>query len=232
MGLQMNSTTVRARLVIALLMIAGSFSVALVAESATAAPAFRVNLTVSDTRPDVGEAVQLSGKVTPAAPGKRVLVQGKAAGTGWVTIAAWMLSTSSTYTGLRAGSPAPAGVALRIVKAASRTSRPRRQPGPRPPGRGDPELPRDHHHDAARRCGRCGVLRDDRDGTTRVPDTSRSRPATCPRVSPCDEQIGEITGTPTTQGTSNFTVLFTDPDGLADFQALSIVGRPRPPSPR
>ncbi len=161
MGFQMKST-VLARLAIALLLIAGSLSVALVAESASAAPRYAVNLTISDSRPDVGENVRLSGKVIPKAPGKKVLVQGKAAGTGWVTIATRTLSKRSTYKAV--GAVQRSGrLQLRVVKPATRKAARRHQPGPRPPDRGKPGPAADHHHDAARRRGRRGVLRNGAD---------------------------------------------------------------------
>lgn len=117
----MHRTTVRARLVIALLMICGSFSVALVADSATAAPRYKVKLSISDQTPLVGQRIGLSGRVKPAAPGARVKVQARAGGTGWVTISRPHLSKKSTYhasvTFPRAGS-----VDVRVVKPGSRNA--------------------------------------------------------------------------------------------------------------
>lgn len=78
----MNSTTARARLLVALTMIGTTLSTGLLADSATAKDAYSVNLTVSDERPDVGELVGISGRVTPNAAGRRVEVQGRAAGSG------------------------------------------------------------------------------------------------------------------------------------------------------
>ncbi|MDQ4051505.1 MAG: Ig domain-containing protein [Actinomycetota bacterium] len=219
----MNST--RTRILIALLMMAGSFSVALAAESATAAPTFSLNLTVSDLRPEVGEAVRVSGKVTPAAPGKRVKVQGKAAGTGWVTIARPRLNNNSVYrASLRF--PREGGVAIRVVKPASRTvaqgvSRERRL-----------------------RVG--AALTAPVITTTTLPsaavgsaysetvETADGRPGAftiaagaLPAGLSLHDQTGVISGTPTAEGTSSFTVSFRDPDGLSDSQPLSItVGPP------
>ncbi len=216
----MKSTTVRARLLIALLMIAGSLSVALVAEGASAARPYAVNLTVADSRPDVGEAVRLSGKVTPAAPGKRVLVQGKAAGTGWVTVATRTLSKLSTFK-LSLRFNRAGRVALRVVKAASRNhpqgvSRIRAlQVGADqvPPRITTTTLP----------AGSVGAAYS---ATVRTADLRAGAFTVSSGALPAglvlDDQTGDITGTPTMPGTYSFVVRFTDPDGLSDAQALSI----------
>jgi hypothetical protein len=225
----MKSTTLRARLVIALLMIAGSFSVALVADGASAARPYAVNLTVTDSRPDVGQSVKLSGKVTPKAPGKRVLVQGKAAGTGWVTIATRTLSPSSTYKASLSFSRA-GRVALRVVKAASRTvlegTSPVRalQVGGRqtPPQIITTSLP----------AGAVGVAYS---ATVETADLRAGAftiaTGSLPAGLSLDDQSGDITGTPTTQGTSSFEVVFTDPDGLSDAKLFSIVVGPGAQAP-
>ncbi len=228
MGFDMKST-VHARLAIALLLIAGSLSVALVAESASAAPKYAVNLTVSDARPDVGQAVRLSGKVVPRAPGKRVLVQGKAAGTGWVTIVKRTLSKNSTFKASvrfsRAGK-----VSLRVVKPGSRkvvggTSRIRMLrvgADQIPPQITTTSLP-------------AGAVGAAYTATVRTADLRAGSFTIASGALPAglslDDQRGTITGTPTTAGTSSFTVRFTDPDGLSDTQPLAIevgVGGPPP----
>jgi hypothetical protein len=222
-------STVHARLAIALLLIAGSLSVALVAESASAAPRYAVNLTVSDARPDVGEAVRLSGKVVPRAPGKRVLVQGKAAGTGWVTIAKRTLSKSSTYKA-SVRFPRAGKVSLRVVKAASRKVAGGTSPirvlrvgaDQVPPQITTTSLP-------------AGAVGAEYTATVRTADLRAGSFTIASGALPAglslDDQRGTITGTPTTAGTSSFTVRFTDPDGLTDTQPLSIevgVGGPPP----
>lgn len=221
----MNSTTVRARLLMVLLLIAGGFSVALVAKSATAAPTYAINLTVSDTRPEVGETVRLSGKVTPAAAGKRVKVQGKAAGTGWVTISRPVLSKNSTFKATlrfnRAGR-----VAIRVLKpgsakvgeGVSRTRYLRVGDLPTAPVIVTTSLP---NANVSSPYSATVETADSRPGAFTI--TAGSLPAGLA----IDDQRGVISGTPTTQGTSQFTVTFRDPDGLSDSQALSItVGPP------
>lgn len=224
----MNSTTARARLLTALLLLAGSFSVVLVAQGATAAPGYRVNLTVSDTRPDVGETLRLSGKVTPAAPGKRVRVQGKVAGTGWVTITKVRLSKASTYrTAFRL--PAAGRLSIRIVKSRSRTvargiSRTRNirvGEGSTAPVLLAASLPA-----AAVGSAYSATIRtaDDRPGEFRVGAGS------LPPGLSLHDQTGVISGSPTTQGTFSFTVAFRDPDGLSDTETYAItVGSTAPP---
>lgn len=226
-GSEMKST-VHARLAIALLLIAGSLSVALVAGSATAAPKYAVNLTVTDSRPDVGESVRLSGKVVPRAPGKRVLVQGKAAGTGWVTMAKRTLSKNSTYKASvrfsRAGT-----VSLRVVKAGtgrveggtSRIRVLRVGADQIPPRITTTSLPAGAIGAAYTATVRTADLR---------PGSFTIASGALPAGLSLDDQRGTITGTPTTAGTSSFTVRFTDPDGLSDTQPLTIeVGVAGPP---
>lgn len=114
----MHSMSTRARLLVVLSMICGSFSVALVAEGATAAPGFRVGVHVSTTTPNVGQAIRVAGKVMPASSGKRVKVQAKAAGTGWVTLARPRLTNGSTYA-TSVKFPRSGSVAIRVVKPRS-----------------------------------------------------------------------------------------------------------------
>ena len=215
----MHTTTVRARLIIALLMICGSFSVALVAESATAAGTYKVKFFVSDATPAVGQRVGLNGKVTPDAPGKKVKVQARAAGTGWVTIARPHLSKNSTYhSSVRFPRPGP--VDLRVVKPASdNTDRGvspvrhlRVHPSQSSPVISTSSLPTgvvDRAYSAKikiadNRAGKFAIVGDLPAGLSLNADT------------------GVISGTPTKVGTTDFTVRFRDTAGRTASKALSI----------
>ena len=218
----MNSTTARARLLTAMLMIAGTFSVGLVAESATAAPKFRVTLSVSDATPAVGQLLRLSGKVTPAAPGKRVKLQGRAAGTGWVTIARPRLSQRSTYKASfrfpRAGS-----VTMRVVKPASGGSardvsplrRLRVGGGASAPVIVTASLPN-------------GVVGTPYSATVETADRRPGQFAALglPAGLSMDVQDGTITGTPTTAGSSSVTVYFRDADRRTTSKAYTLTVAP------
>lgn len=215
----MTAATARVGLLVALAMIGGTLSVSLVAEGATAKAAYSVNLTVSDDRPDVGEVVRISGRVSPNAAGRRVEVQGRAAGTGWVTMARPRLNKNSVYKYSvrfnRAGR-----VEIRVVKPASRKvgagkSRPRTL-----------HIGRDTAPVITTTSLPTGVVGAAYAG---VVETADGRPGrftigagSLPAGLRIDAQRGTITGTPTAPGTSTFTVVFRDPDGRADAQPLSI----------
>ena len=216
----MIATTVRARLLTALLMIAGSLSVALVADGAAAAPSYNLNLTVSTSRPNVGQAVKLSGKVRPAAPGQKVRVQAKAAGTGWVTMAKPRLRKNSTYrasvTFPRAGK-----VSIRIVKSRSRTN-----------AKGISRVRNLRVGDAltapviTTTTLPPGAVGADYSATVETADQRAGAftvaSGSLPAGLTLDDQTGDIAGIPTTEGASTFVIRFTDADGLSDTQSFSL----------
>ncbi len=111
-------TSARARAVTALVLVLGSFSLAAVTGTAEAAAGFKVSLNVSDMTPTAGQTVRFKGRVTPAAPGKQVQLQGRAAGTGWITIARPRLNRGSGYSASFAF-PRAGNVSLRVVKLRS-----------------------------------------------------------------------------------------------------------------
>ena len=213
--------TLPVRLFVALLTIGATCAVVFTSGGASAAPRYTLNLSVSDVRPDVGEAVRLNGKVRPAAPGRRVLVQGRAAGTGWVTIARPFLSRSSTYKAT-VRFPRSGAVSIRVVKPPSRKSAEgisrirylRVGAAVLPPVIVTTSLP-----DGVVGTAYAATVRtaDNRPGAFLV--ASGSLPAGLF----LDDQSGVISGTPTTQGTASFEVIFRDPDGLSDTQALSLI---------
>ncbi len=215
----MNSTTARMRLLTALLMIVGSFSLALVAESATAARPFKVSLNVSNSTPSVGQTVKFGGKVTPAAPGKRVKVQGKAAGTGWVTIKSPVLSRRSTFNASfqfsRAGNVQIRVVKPRSGKSAQGISQVRRLRvggGTAAPVIITTSLPN-------------GAVGTPYSATV---ETADDRPGAfgaigLPTGLGIDAQTGEIAGTPTTAGSKTVKVFFRDADNRTTSKEFTIV---------
>ena len=223
MGYMMNSTTVRASFVVALLTTAGLLSAVQAADGATAnrsaaAPAYSVTLTASTIRPDVGQSVRLTGRVTPAAPGKRVYVQARQAGSGWATIKQTFLTPGSTFkTFVRFYDAGVVGV--RIVKPASRKSAQgiSRVRNLRvgdlltPPVIKTNTLPH-------------AVVNTPYSATVETVD---GRPGLFAAVGlpaglAIDSQTGTIAGTPTATGTTEFTVYFRDPDGLTTSKELTI----------
>lgn len=214
----MNSTTLRARILTALVLVTGSLSVGFAAESATAAPEYSVSLNASTARPDVGRSVRLTGKVSPSAAGKRVKVQGKAAGTGWVTIKRVVLSKKSTYrTSVRF--PRAGRVALRVVKAASGNTRRgvsrlrnlRVGGGAAAPVISTNTLPR-------------GVVGSPYSAIIGVADDRAGRFAALdlPPGLAINDRTGQIGGTPTTPGTTSVRVFFRDAKGRTTSKRFSI----------
>lgn len=215
----MHTTTVRARLIIALLMICGTFSVALVAESATAAPSYKVKFFVSDATPAVGQRVRLNGRVTPDAPGKKVKVQAKASGTGWVTIDRLRLSDKSTYHG-SVRFPRAGAVDLRVVKPASDNTdrgvsavRHLRVRAPQ----GAPVITTSALPNACTCRAYSATIQtaDHRAGTFSIAGD-------LPAGLSLNASTGVISGTATKVGTKEFTVTFKDAAGRTASKALSI----------
>lgn len=207
------------RLLVVLTIVASS-SVALTAGTAVAAPRYRASLTLSDASPQIGQTVTMSGKVTPKAPGKRVLVQGRVGNGNWATLTRLTLNRSSRYRLTFRVSRAGA-IALRVVKPRSRG------------------IPRGIS--AVRNLVVDGQQATPIITTTSLPAalistpysatimTADQRPGTfgvidgaLPAGLTLDAQTGEIKGTPTAQGTTTFEVQFRDAAGRTDNQTLSI----------
>jgi hypothetical protein len=82
-------------------------------------PQYKVQFNLRDSTPTVGRPVRMAGKVRPLAPGKVVLLQIKADGSGWVDAKRFRLSRESSFRAdvvfTRAGR-----ASLRLVKSETR----------------------------------------------------------------------------------------------------------------
>ena len=204
-----------------LLLVAGSLSTGIATQrAAAAARTYAVTLTTSDSTIAAGQTVRVSGKVRPAAPRKRVLVQVRTS-TRWVTRARPVLSQRSAYTTRLRFNQAGA-FSIRVVKPGSRrikrgVSRISIVRVLTPPVIVTDDLPK-----GLVGLGYSASIQTNGERLGRFRLTGGPLPPGLTLAS-----YGDITGTPTTEGTYGFTVTFDDTEtGLSTSKPFEIVVDP------
>lgn len=204
-----------------LVLVAGLLSAGLVTGgAASAGRTYTVSMNVSDTTIVTGQTVQVSGKVRPRAPRKRVLVQVRTA-TRWVTRSRPLLSRRSTYSS-RIRLHQEGAFSIRVVKPGSRRIK-RGVSGLRvvrvltPPVIVTDSLPK-----GLVGLGYSASIETNGERLGRFRLTEGQLPPGLTLAS-----HGDITGSPTTEGTYGFTVTFDDTEtGLSTSKPFEIVVDP------
>lgn len=187
-------------------------------------PEYKVTFNLQDSTPTVGKPVRIGGKVRPSAPGKVVLLQIKADGSGWVDSKRYRLSDQSSFRAdvvfTRAGR-----ASLRLVKSETRAIKQGVSQVIRVVAKFDPpqivasvlpEARQDVTYSALLR------TRDGRPGTFSL--ASGSLP---PGLQLAPD--GRISGTPTGLNQYSFEVRFTDTAGRSDRESFHINVAPGTP---